>query len=115
MSNVNVKWINLVFCIDKSGSMSPSKDEVTSGFLKFIDDQRKIEDGKVTVSLYTFNDDVTECFIGKDIKEIDGLTYYPRGVTKLNDGVGTAIDKVGEFSGRRGPPSQPLAILVASL
>lgn len=97
MSNLNIKWINLVFCIDESGSMYSSANEVVSGFKKMIDEQRAIKDGKVTVSLYRFNDEVTESFLGKDINEIDGFEYNPSSMTRMNDGIGTAIDNVGKW------------------
>lgn len=97
MSNLNIKWINLVFCIDESGSMYSSSNEVVSGFKKMIDEQRAIKDGKVTVSLYRFNDKVTENFLGKDINEIEDFEYNPSSVTKMNDGIGTAIDNVGKW------------------
>ena len=60
MGNVNSNWINLVFVIDASGSMYQSKEDVTGGFAKIINEQKANKDGKVTVSLYTFNSDVTE-------------------------------------------------------
>ena len=38
MSNVNVKWINLVFVIDRSGSMYSSREDVVGGFNKTIEE-----------------------------------------------------------------------------
>ena len=70
MANLNTKWLNLVFIIDKSGSMYPSTQDVIGGFNKIIDEQKAIKDGKVTVSLYTFNEKVTEEYLGIDINDI---------------------------------------------
>ena len=97
MGNVNSKWINIVFCIDESGSMWGSRDEVTSGFKKMIDEQKEVKDGKVTVSLFTFNSDVKTCFVGKDINDIGEFEYNPSSMTRMNDGIGTAIDSVGKW------------------
>ena len=97
MSNVNVNWINLVFVIDKSGSMYPSRDDVVGGFNKTIEEQKANKDGKVTVSLYTFNDKVTEEYLGVDINDIAKFNYSPDGMTAMNDGIGTAIDNVGKW------------------
>ena len=97
MSNVNVNWINLVFVIDKSGSMYPSREDVVGGFNKTIEEQKAIKDGKVTVSLYTFNDTVKEEYLGVDINDIDKFHYSPDGMTAMNDGIGTAIDNVGKW------------------
>ena len=96
MSNVNVKWINLVFVIDRSGSMYPSREDVIGGFNKVIDEQKANKDGKVTVSLYTFNEKVTEDYLGIDINDIAKFEYNPGGGTAMNDGIGTAIDNVGK-------------------
>ena len=97
MSNLNVNWINLVFVIDESGSMTGSETDVVGGFKKTIEEQKANKDGKVTVSLYTFASDVKQLYLGKDINEIDEFVYRPSGMTKLNDGVGRAIDEVGDW------------------
>ena len=97
MSNLNPKWINLVFVIDKSGSMYASVEDVVGGFNKTIDEQKANKDGKVTVSLFTFNGDVTEDYLGVDINDIAKFEYSPGGNTAMNDGIGTAIDKVGKW------------------
>ena len=97
MSNLNKNWINLVFVIDKSGSMYSSKEDVVGGFEKTIAEQKKDKDGKVTVSLFTFNEKVREEYLGIDINDITKFHYSPDGMTAMNDGIGTAIDKVGEW------------------
>ena len=97
MSNINTNWINLVFVIDKSGSMYSSRDDVTGGFKKTIDEQKAIKEGKVTVSLFTFNEKVEQKYLGVDINDIEKFHYSPDGMTAMNDGIGTAIDKVGEW------------------
>ena len=97
MSNLNKNWINLVFVIDKSGSMYSSKEDVVGGFDKTITEQKKDKDGKVTVSLFTFNEKVNQEYLGIDINDIAKFHYSPDGMTAMNDGIGTAIDKVGEW------------------
>lgn len=97
MSNLNKNWINLVFVIDKSGSMYSSKEDVVGGFHKIIEEQKKDKDGKVTVSLFTFNEKVNQEYLGIDINDIAKFNYLPGGMTAMNDGIGTAIDNVGEW------------------
>ena len=97
MSNINTNWINLVFVIDKSGSMWTSRQDVIGGFEKTIEEQKANKEGKVTVSLYTFNENVREEYLGIDINDINKFHYSPDGMTAMNDGIGTAIDKVGEW------------------
>ena len=97
MSNLNTKWLNLVFIIDKSGSMYQSTQDVIGGFNKIIDEQKEIKDGKVTVSLYTFNEKVTEEYLGIDINDIKEFKYNASGLTAMNDGIGVGIDNVGKW------------------
>ena len=97
MANLNTKWLNLVFIIDKSGSMYPSTQDVIGGFNKIIDEQKAIKDGKVTVSLYTFNEKVTEEYLGIDINDIKEFKYNAGGSTAMNDGIGVGIDNVGKW------------------
>jgi uncharacterized protein YegL len=77
--------------------MYPSREDVVGGFNKTIEEQKAIKDGKVTVSLYTFNDTVKEEYLGVDINDIDKFHYSPDGMTAMNDGIGTAIDNVGKW------------------
>jgi uncharacterized protein YegL len=77
--------------------MYTSKDDVTGGFKKTIDEQKANKDGKVTVSLYTFNEKVNELYLGKDINGLPEFHYSPDGMTAMNDGIGTAIDNVGKW------------------
>ena len=70
MANLNTKWLNLVFII---------------------------KDGKVTVSLYTFNEKVTEEYLGIDINDIKEFKYNAGGSTAMNDGIGVGIDNVGKW------------------
>lgn len=97
MANLNTNWINLVFIVDKSGSMYPSQQDVVGGFKKTIDEQKANKEGKVTVSLFTFNQDVNEEYIGVDINDIKEFEYSPGGSTAMNDGIGTGIYKVGQW------------------
>ena len=91
------KWINLCFCIDESGSMYPSMEDVIGGFQSIIDEQKKNNEGKVTVSLYKFNHVVTEVYRGVDVNDIEKFDYHPDGCTALYDGVGVAIDDIGKW------------------
>jgi uncharacterized protein YegL len=97
MANLNTNWINLVFVIDKSGSMFASEADVVGGFKKTIEEQKANKDGKVTVSLYTFDSNVHEHYVGKDINDIPEFVYHADGMTAMNDGIGMAITNVGKW------------------
>lgn len=66
--------IHVCFIIDKSGSMYSSKEDVVGGFNKTIDEQKAVKDGECVVSLFTFNDDVKQVFLGRKLDEIKPLT-----------------------------------------
>lgn len=95
MSSSN--FIHICFIIDKSGSMSSSVNDVKGGFMRMIEEQKNIKDGKCTVSLFEFDSSVTEVFVGKDVSEINEIEYKPWGSTAMNDGIGTAINKIGKW------------------
>lgn len=92
-------YINLVFVIDESGSMSGTESDVIGGFKKVVDEQKEIKEGTCTVSYFKFASNVEEVFIGKDVNDVEYLDgkYCPGGMTALFDGVGVAIDKVGKW------------------
>ena len=92
--------IHVTFVVDESGSMYPSVNDVTGGFNRVIEEQKAVEDGTCLVSYFKFADEVTEVYKMKDVKEVEPLTtknYSPGGCTAMNDGIGTAIDKVGKW------------------
>ena len=95
MSSSN--FIHICFIIDESGSMSSSVNDVKGGFMRMIEEQKNIKDGKCTVSLFKFDSSVTEVFVGKDVSEINEIEYKPWGSTAMNDGIGTAINKIGKW------------------
>lgn len=91
--------IHVCFVLDESGSMSPSVSDVKGGFKTVIEEQKAQAKGGCIISLFKFGSDVKQVYLGKDVNEIDGdnLTYSPGGLTKMNDGIGIAIDSVGEW------------------
>ena len=93
-------FIHVCFIIDESGSMAGTESDIIGGFKKVIDEQRAIKNGKCAVSLYKFDSNVTELYVGKDVNEVEYLdanSYKPGGCTAMNDAIGTAIDKIGKW------------------
>ena len=90
-------FIHVCFVIDESGSMYRSTEDVIGGFKSTIEEQKKVKDGKCAVSLFKFSGAVNEVYLGKDVNEIEDLEYIAGGCTAMNDGIGTAIDKVGKW------------------
>ena len=87
----------IVFILDRSGSMAGLEDDTIGGFNSMIRKQ-KVEDGDALVSTVLF-DNYTEVIHDRvDIQKIQPMThkdYYVRGCTALLDAVGKAIHHIG--------------------
>ena len=87
----------LVFILDRSGSMAGLEDDTIGGFNSMIQKQKN-EPGEAYVSTVLF-DNVSEVIHDRmAIQEIDPMTrneYYVRGCTALLDAVGGAIHHIG--------------------
>ena len=87
----------IVFILDRSGSMAGLEDDTIGGFNAMLDKQKK-ESGEAYVSTVLF-DNVSEVIHDRvDIQKIQPLTrkeYYVRGCTALLDAVGGAIHHIG--------------------
>lgn len=91
---METKYLKIVFIIDESGSMQGSNSDVIGGFNGFIDKQKAENKGKITVSLYKFNNLVTRVIANKSAAKVRNLTnedYMPSGFTALYDAIGEAI------------------------
>ncbi len=87
----------LVFILDRSGSMSGLEADTIGGFNSLIEKQKK-EEGEAVVSVVLF-DDVSEVIYDRmDIRKVEPMNdsqYYVRGCTALLDAVGGAIHHIG--------------------
>lgn len=87
----------LVFILDRSGSMSGLEKDTIGGFNSLIQKQRK-EKGKCYVSCVLF-DDVQEVIYDRvplnEVKKMTQKQYYARGCTALLDAMGGAIRHIG--------------------
>jgi len=105
-------YVHITLVCDESGSMFSSRDEVTSGVKKIIDEQKANKEGKVTISLYKFNDEVKEEFVGKDVNDEIDFVYDPNSMTAMNDGIGIAIDKTGKWLADMNEDDRPSKVMV---
>lgn len=87
----------LVFILDRSGSMHGLTNDTIGGFNSMIESQ-KAEDGEayVTTVLFDDYDEILHDHVNiNDIKPITKKEYYARGLTALLDAVGKTINLVG--------------------
>ncbi len=89
----------LVFILDRSGSMSGLERDTIGGFNSMIDKQRK-EPGKALVSTVLF-DNYSEVIHDRvPLENVPRMTeeeYFVRGCTALLDAVGGAIHHIGNI------------------
>lgn len=86
----------LVFILDKSGSMSGLESDTIGGFNSLIEKQKK-EDGKAIVSTVLFSDQMDVIYDRIDLNEIPKMTekeYFVGGCTALLDAIGNSINHV---------------------
>ena len=87
----------LVFILDKSGSMSGLEADTIGGFNAMIDKQRR-EAGEALVSTVLFDTDCTVVHDRVNLADVPKLTereYCPGGCTALLDALGGAIRHIG--------------------
>ena len=86
----------LVFILDRSGSMQGLEGDTIGGFNAMIEKQKK-EPGEAYVSTVLF-DDQTEVLHDRvkvgEVRPITEKEYYVRGCTALLDAVGGAIPRL---------------------
>lgn len=115
----------LVFILDRSGSMASMADEAIGGFNAFLEEQKTLP-GEARLTLALFDHEYTLVHNGRDIKAVEPLTketYTPRGTTALLDAVGRTLDDVGKrihaseqaCSACGSKPDTPTKVLVAVL
>src|SRR5699024_5640042 len=89
----------LVFILDRSGSMQGLEGDTIGGFNAMIEKQKK-EPGEAFVSTVLF-DDRTEVLHDRvrvgEVRPITQKEYYVRGCTALLDAVGGAIHHIGNI------------------
>ena len=103
------KFTEIVFILDRSGSMAGLEADTIGGFNSLIQKQKR-EDGKAVVSTVLFDDKCEVLHDRKDLMEIASLTeedYYVRGCTALLDAVGGAIHHIGNVHKYARPEDRP--------
>ena len=87
----------IVFILDRSGSMAGLEDDTIGGFNAMIEKQKR-EPGEAYVSTVLFDNERDVIHDRVDIQKIQPMTrkeYYVRGCTALLDAVGKAIHHIG--------------------
>lgn len=86
----------IVFVLDKSGSMSPLVKDVIGGFNHFVNEQKKVK-GKAFLTTVLFDTEyriLHDRVNIQDVPELTGKDYYAMGSTALLDAVAKTIGKL---------------------
>ncbi|MGI6094088.1 MAG: vWA domain-containing protein [Lachnospiraceae bacterium] len=106
----------LVFILDRSGSMSGLEKDTIGGFNSMLEKQRK-EPGDAVVSTVLFDHEAEVIHDRVAIANVPNLTdkeYFVRGCTALLDAVGGAIHHIGnvhKYARREDVPRKTLFII----
>ena len=106
----------LVFIIDRSGSMQGLEPDTIGGFNSLIAKQKQ-EKGESYVSVVLFDDQTEVLYDRVDIRKVEPMTdrqYYVRGCTALLDAVGGAvrhIANVHKYAREEDVPEKTLFII----
>lgn len=99
----------LVFILDRSGSMQGVEADTIGGFNSMLNKQKK-EPGEALVSTVLFDDRVEvlhDRVRAERVKPITDREYYVRGCTALLDAVGGAIHHIGNIHKYARPEDVP--------
>ncbi len=94
---MNKNLTEMVFILDRSGSMSGLETDTIGGYNSLMDKQKN-EQGEATVTTVLFDDCYEMLHDHADIKKVEPMnnkTYYARGCTALLDAIGKTINHVG--------------------
>ena len=106
----------IVFILDRSGSMSGLEKETIGGYNSLIKKQRR-EKGEAIISTVLFDNQIEvlhDRVNFKDINDISEKDYFVRGSTALLDAVGSSIAhmrKVYRYTRKEDRPSKTLFVI----
>jgi len=89
---------HIAVLLDRSGSMAAVKDETISGFNYFLKEQKAAGDN-ASFTLVQFDSESTDVLHEarpvRDVPDLNGDMYQPRGTTPLLDALGETINSTG--------------------
>lgn len=93
---MNNDFTEIVFILDRSGSMAGLEDDTVGGFNAFVEKQKK-EAGEALLSAVLFSDESEVLYDRVDLRKIEPMTdrqYRVGGCTALLDAIGGAVHHI---------------------
>ncbi len=106
----------IVYILDRSGSMSGLEADTIGGFNSMMDKQKKTGE-KAYVSTVLFDNEIEVLHDRVPIEKVEQMTdkqYYVRGCTALLDAVGGAIHHIGnvhKYAGKKDRPAKTVFVI----
>ncbi len=104
----------IIFILDRSGSMQPLEEATISGYNEFLHKQ-SLEPGEKRVTTVLFDDSYDVLYRGMPLEKakITGEQYFARGMTALYDAVGKTIIDTGARFAKMPESERPSKVIVA--
>ena len=93
---MNNNLTEIVFILDRSGSMAGLEDDTIGGFNAFVEKQKK-EEGEALLSAVLFSNNSEVIYDRADIRKVEPMTdrqYRVGGCTALLDAIGGAVHHI---------------------
>ncbi|OCA83386.1 hypothetical protein A8F94_19195 [Bacillus sp. FJAT-27225] len=109
---MNKKLTEIIFLLDRSGSMSGLENDTIGGFNSFVKRQGELA-GETRLTTVLFDDSYEVLWNGIDAKDasLTSREYYVRGTTALLDAVGKTILDVGSRLSRTAEQQRPSKVI----
>lgn len=93
------KMLDVVFILDRSGSMSGSENNTITSFNEYLEKEKK-NNFKTRITTILFSDNYSYLHKGLDVSKVSPLTnedYYVGGCTALYDAIGSSINYIDKL------------------
>ena len=113
--NNKLKDVELVFILDRSGSMQGLESDTIGGYNSMLLKQKKEKTGKVSVTTVLFDDQYELLYNQVPIDKIAPMTekeYYVRGSTALLDAIGKTIMQIKANQDKKGNSEKVLFVII---
>ncbi len=112
-TNVNENATEVIFILDRSGSMGGLESDTIGGYNSMLEKQKNTE-GEIRVTTVLFDDKVEKLYDNVLLNEVKPMTdkeYFVRGCTALLDAVGSTVESVGKRHKKGIRPQKTLFVI----